>query len=88
MQRVPSPMPLTLIDNPEFSWPCLSAISNDCLVSLKQWDDTFPKTDKNEIVMPQQTYEGLRIIVSLITASSGFYFYIKLDTFNQIFLGL
>ena len=61
---------------------------NDLLVSLKQWDDTFPKTDKNEIVMPQQTYEGLRIIVSLITASSGFYFYIKLDTFNQIFLGL
>ena len=33
------------------------------LVSIKQWGGNFPKTDKNEIVKSQQTYEGLKIKV-------------------------
>ena len=36
----------------------------DCLVSIKQWDDIFPKTDKNETVISQQTYDELKITIS------------------------
>ena len=58
------------------------------LVSFRKWVGNFPITGKNQTVMLQQAYEGLRMTVSLITVSSSFFFCIKLDTFIQIFLGL
>ena len=53
----------------------------DCLVSIKQWDGIFPKTDKNEIVKSQQTCDELKITASSITTGSRFFFHIKSDNF-------
>ena len=83
-----SPIPLTLVDDSKFSWPCLSEIFQRLSCFYQTMGGNFPKTDKNKIFISQQTYEWLKITVSSVTTGSSFFFYIKSDTFIQIFLGL
>ena len=79
---------LTLVDDPHFSWPCLSVIFQRQSCFYQAMGGDFPKTDKNKIVMLQETYEWLKITVSSISTSSSFFFYINSDAFIQIFLDL
>ena len=82
-------MILTLVGDPNFSWPYLSVIFQRQSCFYQAMGGNFPKTDKNKIVMLQETYEWLKITVSSISIrSSFFFFYINSDVFIQIFLDL
>ena len=58
----------------------LGNIKNTDLILSKQWYANFPTTDKNKVVISQQTYEGFKITVTSITTGGS------LDIFIQIFL--
>ena len=81
-------MILTLVGDPNFSWPCLSVIFQRQSCFYQAMGGNFPKTDKNKIVMLQESYEWLKITVTSISTSSSFFIYINSDAFIQIFLDL
>ena len=47
---------------------------DDWLASIKQRDGNFSETDKYKIFISQQTHEGLKISINLVTRGSTVFF--------------